>query len=72
LLIETGWVKGKSITSWPSLKTDLLNAGAHWIDREVVVDNGLVTSRKPADIPAFNKKVIEQFAEERHTRRRAA
>src|ERR1043166_3946914 len=64
LLIETGWVKGKSITSWPSLKTDLLNAGAHWIDREVVVDNGLVTSRKPADIPAFNKKVIEQFAEE--------
>jgi protease I len=72
LLIETDWVKGKTITSWPSLKTDLVNAGAHWVDRDVVVDNGLITSRKPADIPAFNKKVIEEFAEGRHARQRAA
>jgi len=72
LLIETDWVRGKTITSWPSLKTDLVNAGAHWVDRDVVVDNGLITSRKPADIPAFNKKVIEEFAEGRHARKRAA
>jgi len=72
LLIETNWVNGKTITSWPSLRTDLINAGARWVDREVVVDNGLITSRKPADIPAFNKKVIEEFAEGRHTRRQAA
>jgi protease I len=72
LLIETEWVRGKTITSWPSLKTDLTNAGAHWVDRSVVVDNGLITSRKPADIPAFNKKVIEEFAEARHIRREAA
>lgn len=72
LLIETDWVKGKTITSWPSLKSDLTNAGARWIDREVVVDNGLITSRKPADIPAFNKKVIEEFARGRHSQRRAA
>ena len=72
LLIETNWIKGKTITSWPSLKSDLINAGAHWVDREVVVDNGLVTSRKPADIPAFNKKVIQVFAEARPTRRGAA
>ena len=72
LLIETEWVNGKMITSWPSLKTDLINAGARWVDREVVVDNGLITSRKPADIPAFNKKVIEEFAQGRHTRRQAA
>ena len=72
LLIETNWIKGKTITSWPSLKSDLINAGAHWVDREVVVDNGLVTSRKPADIPAFNKKVIQVFAEARPRRRGAA
>ena len=72
LLIETNWIKGKTITSWPSLKSDLINAGAHWVDRDVVVDNGLVTSRKPADIPAFNKKVIQVFAEVRPTRRGAA
>jgi protease I len=72
LLIETEVIKGKNITSWPSLKTDLSNAGARWIDREVVVDNGLITSRKPQDIPAFNKKMIEEFAEGRHARRRAA
>lgn len=72
LLIETEVIKGRNITSWPSLKTDLMNAGAHWVDREVVVDNGLITSRKPQDIPAFNKKMIEEFAEGRHSRQRAA
>lgn len=72
LLIETGIIREMTITSWPSLKTDLMNAGAHWVDREVVVDRGLVTSRKPADIPAFNKKMIEEFAEGRHSRQRAA
>lgn len=72
LLIETEVIKGKAITSWPSLKTDLSNAGARWVDREVVVDNGLITSRKPQDIPAFNRKMIEEFAEGRHARQRAA
>ncbi|HEV2835349.1 MAG TPA: type 1 glutamine amidotransferase domain-containing protein [Pyrinomonadaceae bacterium] len=72
LLIETNVIKGKTITSWPSLKTDLMNAGAQWVDREVVVDDGLITSRKPADIPAFNKKMIEEFAEGRYARQRAA
>ena len=60
------------MTSWPSLKTDLRNAGANWVDQEVVVDNGIVTSRKPDDIPAFNKKMIEEFAEGRHARRGAS
>jgi protease I len=68
LLIETGAVKGRQMTSWPSLKTDLINAGAHWVDEEVVTDQGLVTSRKPDDIPAFNKKMIEEFAEGVHDR----
>lgn len=63
-LIETKALKGHTLTSWPSLKTDLFNAGAKWVDKEVVVDQGLVTSRKPADIPAFNKKMIEEFAKE--------
>lgn len=72
LLIETEVIKGRNITSWPSLKSDLINAGARWVDREVVVDNGLITSRKPQDIPAFNKKMIEEFAEARHARQRAA
>ena len=71
-LIDSEKVKGKTITSWPSLKSDLINAGARWVDREVVVDNGLITSRKPADIPAFNKKMIEEFAQSRYSRRRAA
>lgn len=66
-LIETGIVNGRTVTSWPSLKTDLMNAGANWVDREVVTDNGLVTSRKPDDIPAFNRKMIEEFAEGVHT-----
>ncbi|RYZ71139.1 MAG: type 1 glutamine amidotransferase, partial [Proteobacteria bacterium] len=64
-LIETGVLKGKTVTSWPSLKTDLTNAGATWVDQEVVTDSGLVTSRKPDDLPAFNAKMIEEFAEGR-------
>jgi protease I len=67
-LIEAGGVKARTMTSWPSLATDLKNAGANWIDQEVVVDNGLVTSRKPEDIPAFNSKMIEEFAEGVHDR----
>jgi protease I len=67
-LIEAGAVRGRRITSWPSLATDLRNAGAQWVDEECVVDNGLVTSRKPDDIPAFNRKMIEEFAEGRHDR----
>jgi protease I len=62
LLVEADVVRGRSVTFWPSLRTDLRNAGAEWVDREVVVDQGLVTSRKPADIPAFNAKLIEEFA----------
>ena len=65
-LIEAGGAQGRTMTSWPSLATDLRNAGAKWVDEECVVDNGLVTSRKPEDIPAFNKKMIEEFAEGRH------
>lgn len=65
-LIEAGVVKGRKVTSWPSLRTDLTNAGAQWVDQEVVTDSGLVTSRKPADLPAFNRKMIEEFAEGRH------
>jgi deglycase len=65
-LVEAGVVRGRRMTSWPSLKTDLRNAGAEWVDEEVVVDNGLVTSRKPDDIPAFNSKMIEEFAEGKH------
>ena len=65
-LIEAGVVKGRKITSWPSLHTDLINAGANWVDEEVVVDAGLVSSRKPDDLPAFNAKIIEEFAEGKH------
>jgi protease I len=74
-LVEARGVKGRTVTSWPSLKTDLRNAGAKWVDQEVVVDRGLVTSRKPDDLPAFNAKMIEEFAEGRHEprgRRQAA
>jgi protease I len=63
-LIEAGVVRGKTMTSWPSLKTDLINAGAKWVDREVVYDGQLVTSRKPDDIPAFNREMISLFAQE--------
>ena len=66
VLIETGALLGRNMTSWPSLRTDMINAGAEWIDSEVVTDNGLVTSRKPDDIPAFNRKMIEEFAEGPH------
>jgi len=65
-LIDAGAVDGRKMTSWPSLKTDLRNAGAEWVDQEVVVDAGLVTSRKPDDLPAFCAKMIEEFAEGRH------
>lgn len=64
-IIETGAVRGRRLTSWPSLKTDLRNAGADWVDQEVVVDRNLVTSRKPDDIPAFNPTMIELFREAR-------
>ena len=67
-LIEAGAVTGRKLTSWPSLATDLRNAGAQWVDQEVVVDNGLVTSRKPDDIPAFTRKIIEEFGEGIHPR----
>lgn len=65
-LIEAGAVHGRHMTSWPSLQTDLKNAGADWVDEEVVVDRGLITSRKPDDIPAFNRKMIEEFREGNH------
>ncbi|MGN6715957.1 MAG: type 1 glutamine amidotransferase domain-containing protein [Candidatus Binatia bacterium] len=71
-LIEAGAVKDRKITSWPSLRTDLTNAGAQWLDQEVVVDARLVTSRKPDDIPAFNQKMIEVFAQREETRRATA
>lgn len=62
MLVETGAVKGRTVTSWPSLKTDIRNAGGTWVDEEVTVGNGVVTSRKPDDIPAFNREMIELFA----------
>jgi protease I len=71
-LIDAGVVDGRTLTSYPSLQTDLKNAGAHWVDQEVVVDNGLVTSRNPRDIPAFNRKMVEEFAEGRHAVEHAA
>src|SRR6476660_5916322 len=66
-LIDAGVVRGRTLTSWPAIKTDVRNAGGSWVDADVVVDNGLVTSRKPDDIPAFNEKMIEEFCEGRHT-----
>jgi len=66
VLIETGMLSGRNLTSYPSLQTDLNNAGANWTDEEVVVDQGLVTSRTPDDLPAFNKKMIEEIAEGVH------
>lgn len=64
-MLEAGGVRGRTVTSWPSLKTDLQNAGAKWVDQEVVSDGKLVTSRKPDDIPAFDREMIRVFAEER-------
>src|SRR5215467_4510231 len=69
MLVEAGVVRGRTVTSWPSLQTDIRNAGGDWVDREVVVDEGLVTSRKPDDIPAFNRKMIEEISEGVHMRR---
>ena len=70
LLIEAGVVDGRDLTSYPSLRTDLTNAGANWSDEEVVVDAGLVTSRRPDDLPAFNDKVVEEIAEGKHDAQR--
>jgi protease I len=67
-LINAGGVRGRKMTSWPSLRADLENAGAHWVDQQVVVDQGLITSRKPDDLPAFNRKMIEEFGEGVHAR----
>jgi protease I len=67
-LIDAGVVEGRTMTSYPSIQTDLKNAGANWVDKEVVVDKGLVTSRKPDDLPAFNRKIIEEIAEGVHAR----
>lgn len=66
ILAEADVLKGLRVTSYPSIKTDLINAGAHWEDSEVVVDNGLVTSRSPKDLPAFNTKMVEEIKEGRH------
>lgn len=71
-LIEANVVRGRTMTSWPSLKTDLRNAGAEWVDEPVVVDQGLISSRNPGDIPAFNEKMIEEFAEGPHRHRTQA
>lgn len=71
LLIETGMLGGRAMTSFPSIQTDLKNAGAFWEDKEVVVDNGLITSRSPKDLNAFNQKLIEEIAEGKHLTRSA-
>ena len=68
-LIDAGGVKGRRMTTYPSIQADLRNAGAEWVDQELVADQGLVTSRTPDDIPAFNRKMIEEFAEGRHSGR---
>jgi protease I len=71
-LVEAGVLRGRTITSWPSLQTDIRNAGGDWVDRQVVVDEGLVSSRNPDDIPALAAKLIEEIREGRHARRRIA
>jgi protease I len=72
MLVEAGLASGRQLTSWPTLRTDIVNAGGKWVDEEVVVDDGIVTSRNPDDIPAFNAKMIEEFAEGSHGRREVA
>jgi protease I len=71
-LVETATVKGRTVTSWPSLKTDIRNAGGTWVDEEIVVDRGLFTSRKPDDLRAFCAKLVEEFAEGTHPEQRKA
>jgi deglycase len=71
-LVEADVVRGRTITSWPSLRTDIRNAGGRWVDEEVCVDGGLVSSRKPADLPAFCAKLVEEMAEGRHARQAEA
>ncbi|MFE9657438.1 type 1 glutamine amidotransferase domain-containing protein [Micromonospora sp. NPDC006431] len=71
-LVETGMVKGRTVTSFPSLHTDIVNAGGNWVDQQVQVDNGLVTSRAPGDLPAFCDKMVEEFAEGTHRQTAAA
>jgi protease I len=72
VLVEAGVVRGRTLTSYPSLETDIRNAGGEWVDQEVSVDNGLVTSRKPDDLPAFIAKAIEEIAEGRHEAQKPA
>jgi protease I len=72
MLIEADVVRGRSLAAWPSLKTDIRNAGGTWVDEEVHTEDGIVTSRKPDDLPAFCRKMVEEFTEGRHTRRSAA
>jgi protease I len=70
-LVEADVVRERTLTSWPSLQTDIRNAGGNWVDEEVVVDQGLVTSRKPDDLPAFNAKLVEEIAEGKHAKQTA-
>ena len=72
MLVEADAVRGRKVTSYPAIQTDLKNAGANWVDEEVVTDQGIVTSRKPDDIPAFAKKLIEEIGEGTHARRNTA
>jgi protease I len=72
MLVEAGVVRGRKVTSWPSLRADIQNAGGNWVDQEVVVDEGLVTSRKPDDLPAFNEKIVEEFCEGRNEQQAAS
>jgi protease I len=66
--VETGIVAGRTLASWPSLRTDIRNAGGRWVDEEVHSENGLVTSRMPDDLPAFSRKIVEVFSEGKHAR----
>jgi protease I len=72
MVIEGGGARGRRVTSWPSLRTELRNAGAEWVDQEAVMDRGLVTSRKPDDIPAFNRAMIELFSQARQLAQHAS